>query len=128
MAAVRVKMLSDGFIEGRRRREGEELFVYQPHLVSFRSMELFDKSDVELVKKAHADHAKARKNRKKHSAVVVPQIVDTKTKEEPMEEVRIDPDTGIPLNVSTEVGLDGKPAGPIPGQPAVPLTPGESVI
>ena len=123
MSAIRVKMLSDGFIEGRRARKGKELFVYQPHMVTFRSMELFDEKDIAIVKAAHVKHAKERKTKKRHAAVVEPQLVSAKPKSELIERVEICPDTGIPLNVSTEVGVDGSPSRPLPGQPAVPVMP-----
>lgn len=126
--AIRIKMLSDGFIEGRRVRKDQELYIYQPHLVSFKSMELFDEKDIEIVQKAQEKHAKERKNRKRHAAVVAPQLVKPKPKVKPIERVEICPDTGIPLNVSTDVGLDGLPTTVLPGQPAVPVTPNKSVI
>jgi hypothetical protein len=129
MTPIRVKMKNDGFIEGKRVRKGQSLFVYQPHMVSFRSMELFNEKDVDVVKKAQADNIKRRKTRPKNAAVVKPQIVQKEKPPEPIEKVAIDPDTGIPVNVSTVVGEDGKPAKPLPGQPAAPImAPQETVI
>ena len=125
--AIKVRMLEDGFIEGRRRRKGQVLVVHQPRLVSFKAMELFDEKDIDLVKKAHADVKAAKKTQARHSAVVEPQLVKP-DEEELSGGLVVDPDSGMVLGPSLELDEQGKAIEAMPGRPQTAAQIQESVI
>lgn len=116
-APIKVRMLEDGFIEGRRRRKGEVLHVFQPHMVSFKAMELFKEEDVEIVKQAKKK-LKAKKRKPEVVDVDSPKVVQPKSDDIVAEGFKIDPDTGQP--VGPGLNDKGKIAAALPGRPQQP--------
>lgn len=90
--AIKVRMLEPGFIEGKRVKPGDILFLKDPSVVSFKAMELFKKDDIDVVKKAKAEFSRANKKKTEEQKKLEPKIVNPDA--DAVETFKVDPESG----------------------------------